>query len=42
VQHGIEPARLSNTMDVEFCNEAVDEAMARYGRPDIFNTVSVA
>lgn len=30
--------RLSNTMDVEFCIEAVDEAMARHGRPDIFNT----
>ncbi|MBB3265204.1 transposase InsO family protein [Azospirillum sp. OGB3] len=30
--------RLSNTMDVEFCIEAVEEAMARYGRPDIFNT----
>ncbi|MBP2233278.1 putative transposase [Azospirillum agricola] len=30
--------RLSNTMDVDFCIEAVDEAMARHGRPDIFNT----
>lgn len=30
--------RLSNTMDVEFCVEAVEEAMAHYGRPDIFNT----
>ncbi|MBY3757268.1 IS3 family transposase [Azospirillum formosense] len=30
--------RLSNTMDVEFCIEAVEEAMARHGRPDIFNT----
>lgn len=30
--------RLSNTMDVEFCIEVVEEAMARYGRPDIFNT----
>ncbi|CAO3430064.1 Mobile element protein [Azospirillum endophyticum] len=30
--------RLSNTMDVEFCLEAVEEAMARHGRPDIFNT----
>ncbi|CAO3358952.1 Mobile element protein [Azospirillum melinis] len=27
--------RLSNTMDVEFCIEAVEEAMARHGRPDI-------
>uniref|UniRef100_UPI0035653BAD IS3 family transposase n=1 Tax=Azospirillum argentinense TaxID=2970906 RepID=UPI0035653BAD len=30
--------RLSNTMDVEFCLEAAEEAMARHGRPDIFNT----
>jgi putative transposase len=30
--------RLSNTMDAEFCIEAPDEAMARHGRPQIFNT----
>jgi putative transposase len=30
--------RLSNTMDVEFCLEALDEALARFGRPGIFNT----
>ena len=30
--------RLSNTMDVEFCIEALEEALARYGRPAIFNT----
>jgi putative transposase len=30
--------RLSNTMDVEFCLEAVEAAMVRYGRPEIFNT----
>ncbi len=30
--------RLSNTMDVRFCVEALDEALARYGRPGIFNT----
>jgi putative transposase len=30
--------RVSNTMDVEFCLEALDEAMARFGRPGIFNT----
>lgn len=30
--------RLSNTMDVEFCIEALEEAMARYGKPEIFNT----
>lgn len=29
---------MSNTMDVEFCIEAVEEAMARHDRPDIFNT----
>ena len=30
--------RVSNTMDVEFCIEALEEALARFGRPDIFNT----
>ena len=30
--------RLSNTMDTAFCVEALDEATARYGRPEIFNT----
>jgi putative transposase len=30
--------RLSITMDVDFCLEAVDEALAKYGRPQIFNT----
>jgi putative transposase len=30
--------RLSNTMDVEFCLEALEAAMTRYGRPEIFNT----
>jgi putative transposase len=30
--------KLSITMDVGFCIEAVEEAMARYGRPEIFNT----
>lgn len=30
--------RLSNTMDVEFCIAALEEAMAKHGRPDIFNT----
>jgi putative transposase len=29
--------RLSITMDVDFCLEAVEEALARYGRPQIFN-----
>ena len=30
--------RLSNTMDADFCFAALEEAIARYGRPDIFNT----
>lgn len=30
--------RLSNTMEADFCVEALEEAMARYGRPEIFNT----
>jgi putative transposase len=31
-------ARLSITMDSDFCVEALHEAMDRHGRPDIFNT----
>jgi putative transposase len=30
--------RLSNTIDTEFCVAALEEAIARYGRPEIFNT----
>lgn len=30
--------RLSNTMDTDFCLEALHEAMARYGKPEIFNS----
>ena len=30
--------RLSNTMDAGFCIEALEEALARYGKPEIFNT----
>jgi len=30
--------RLSNTMDVEFCLAALEEALVRFGRPEIFNT----
>ena len=30
--------RLSNTMDTSFCLAALEEALARYGRPKIFNT----
>jgi putative transposase len=30
--------RLSITMDTAFCLEAVEDALARHGKPDIFNT----
>ena len=30
--------RLSNTLDAGFCTEALEEALARYGAPQIFNT----
>lgn len=30
--------RLSNTLTTDFCIEAVQEAIHRYGTPDIFNT----
>jgi putative transposase len=30
--------RLSNSLTTDFCIEAVEEAIARYGRPEIFNT----
>ena len=30
--------RLSNSMDAEFCIQALEEALARYGPPEIFNT----
>jgi putative transposase len=30
--------RLSITMTVDFCLEAVEEALAKYGKPDIFNS----
>jgi putative transposase len=30
--------RLSNTMDSRFCVEALNDALAKYGRPEIFNT----
>ena len=29
--------RVANTMDVDFCIEALEEALARFGRPEIFN-----
>jgi len=31
-------ATVSNTTDAEFCIAAPEEALARYGRPEIFNT----
>jgi len=30
--------QLSNTLGADFCVEALDEAMERYGKPEIFNT----
>lgn len=30
--------RLSNTMDTRFCIEALEEALEKYGKPEIFNT----
>jgi len=30
--------RLSNTIDASFCLEALEEALARFGKPEIFNT----
>lgn len=30
--------RVSNTLDTDFCIEALDEALQRFGTPEIFNT----
>ena len=30
--------RLSITLEAEFCVDALQDAMARYGKPEIFNT----
>ena len=30
--------RLSNTMDIHFCLDALDEALRRFDKPEIFNT----
>jgi hypothetical protein len=30
--------RVSNTLGAEFCVDAIEEALARHGRPEIFNT----
>src|SRR5690242_245150 len=32
--------RVWNTMDADFCIEALEEALARFGKPEIFNTDS--
>ena len=29
---------VSITLEADFCIEAVEEALARYGRPEVFNT----
>ncbi len=34
--------RLSNSLEAEFCAEALVEALGRYGKPEIFNTDQVA
>jgi len=31
---------LSNSMDANFCVEALKEALAKYGNPEIFNAPS--
>jgi putative transposase len=36
--HKVLTWRLSNTMNVQFCVGALEEAIDRYGRPEIFNT----
>ena len=30
--------RLSNTLDADFCTEALDDALSRFDKPEIFNT----
>jgi len=30
--------RVSITMEADFCVEALEEALAKYGKPEIFNT----
>lgn len=32
--------KLSNSMDADFCIQALEEALARHGAPEIFNTDS--
>lgn len=30
--------RISNTMDTSFCIEALEDAISKYGKPEIFNS----
>jgi len=30
--------RISNSMDINFCKEALSEALSKYGHPDVFNS----
>ena len=32
--------RVSITLEADFCVEALQEAIARHGRPEIFNTIA--
>mgnify|MGYP002176250369 FL=1 len=34
--------RLSNTLDASFCVEALEEAISKYGKPEIMNTDQVS
>jgi putative transposase len=36
--HKVLAWRVSNTMDSDFCVKALEEALSRYGKPEIFNT----
>lgn len=36
----IVPSGLSNSMDVEFCVEALKDALAKHGKPELLNTDS--
>ena len=36
--HKVLSWRLSNTMDTYFCLEALEEAIGKYGKPEIFNS----
>ncbi len=36
--HKVLSCRISNTMDSDFCVDALEEAIERYGAPEIFNT----